>query len=68
MSRNAPKFRDAEKYLKGQGKRFTQLGCIPFNPLQGQEKILLLDVVNPDSGLGQVFDPVNRYNSRNGSH
>ena len=55
MSRYAPRYRDAAKYLKGPGKPFTLLGAIPFNPLHGKENILLLDVVNPDSGLGQVF-------------
>jgi hypothetical protein len=60
MARNAPKFRDAAKFLKGPGKDFTLLGALPFNPLNGKENILLLDVVNPDSGLGQVFNPVNR--------
>jgi hypothetical protein len=61
MSRIAPKYRDATKYLKGEGKLFNQLGCIPFNPLSGVEKILLLDVVNSDSGIGAAFNPFNRY-------
>ena len=61
MSRNAPRFRDGAKYLRGKGETFTSLGAIPFSPLAGEENILLLDITDHEAGIGPIFDVSNRY-------
>ena len=61
MNRHAPRYRDAAKFLKGEGLRLANLGCVPFNPLNGREQILLLDTAQPKAGIGPCFDIANRY-------